>query len=132
MQGTAPVQHMRRYVVPLRGSGLRAARPNPLTLSKNPHCVQGTAPAERERRFVALLRGGGLRAGAAGAGFGGGWEMQRALSLAQAAGFPRGEAQVHCQQVQGVPAEHRTDLYCTKSDVAPTLPTIGRCLLADT
>ena len=43
---------------------------------------------------MALLRCGGLRAGAGGAGFGGGWEMQRALSLAQAAGFARGEAQV--------------------------------------
>ena len=62
-------------------------------LNHKPH-VQGTAPPERERRFVALLRGGGLRTGAAGAGFGGGWEMQRALSLAQAAGFARGEAQV--------------------------------------
>ncbi|KAK9840784.1 hypothetical protein WJX81_004448 [Elliptochloris bilobata] len=56
---------------------------------------QGTSPKERERRFVALLRSGGLRAGAPCAGFGGGWEIQRALSLAQAAGFARGEAQVH-------------------------------------
>ncbi len=51
-------------------------------------------PAEREARFVALLRGGGLRGGGAQRGpGGGGLEVERALALARAAGFARGEAQ---------------------------------------
>lgn len=79
---------------------------------------------------MALLRCGGLRAGAAGAGFGGGWEMQRALSLAQNAGFARGEAQVQYQELQGGPAEGRIKWKCTKSDVAPILHLICGSLLA--